>query len=382
MLAEPFALRPLGIEPVEHMLQVGLRNAGALVLDRQFHLPVRLARAQPDAAARRAERLRVADQVAQHLHQPVLHRPGHHGAPAAPPPAAADRCRCRASPRPVRASARRIGTTSTRSAAMRDSSASSREASLTSLISRSSRVTSCAMIVSSWRCRTGSSMRRSVSMALRIEDSGFLISCATSAAKRSIASMRAHSACGRIRQRGRPARRPRRAAPAALCGTLPARPLPFAHVPRRAGQPQDRPRDGQRQVPRQQHRQRQRQAEQPQDRDAHGEQAGIDLARLARQQHDADGVPVMLHRLGHRHQQLAVLGAPDIRRHFRALAGAVQPQFLLHVGLPVQARRRGVVSIQRHRLVVRQQRQHLVVQPADDAERPDRDRPAAAAARY
>ncbi len=37
-------------------------------------------------------------------------------------------------------------------------------------------------------------MRRSVSMALRIEVSGFLISCATSAANRSIASIRVHSA--------------------------------------------------------------------------------------------------------------------------------------------------------------------------------------------
>ena len=36
-----------------------------------------LARAQRDPAARRAERLRVGDQVAQHLHQPVLDRPHH-----------------------------------------------------------------------------------------------------------------------------------------------------------------------------------------------------------------------------------------------------------------------------------------------------------------
>ena len=95
---------------------------------------------------------------------------------------------------------------------------------------------------------------------------------------------------------------------------------------------------------------------------------------------DADGVAVMLHRLGHRHQQPAVLGAPDIGRHLIALPGTVQPQFVLHVGLPFQARAEGGV-LQRLRLVVRQQRQHLVVQPADGAERSDRIRPAAAAAR-
>ena len=42
--------------------------------------------------------------------------------------------------------------------------------------------------------RPGSSMRLSVSMALRIELSGFLISCATSAANCSVASIRDHSA--------------------------------------------------------------------------------------------------------------------------------------------------------------------------------------------
>ena len=78
MLAELLALRPLGVEPVEDVLQLGLGNAGPLVLDGEFHLAAGLAGAQPDAAVRRAERLRIADQVAQHLHQPVLDRPGHH----------------------------------------------------------------------------------------------------------------------------------------------------------------------------------------------------------------------------------------------------------------------------------------------------------------
>ena len=155
----------------------------------------------------------------------------------------------------------------------RDSSASSRDASLTSLISRSSRDTSWAMIVSNCLCRSGSSMRRRVSIALRIDDSGFLISCATSAANFSIASIRAHSACAesdsavasaptssrRCEQRRRHAARPA---------------LALAHLGRGPGQAQDRPGDGQRQIPRQQHRQAQRQAEQRQDGHAHDEQAG------------------------------------------------------------------------------------------------------------
>ena len=71
---------------------------------------------------------------------------------------------------------------------------------------------------------------------------------------------------------------------------------------------------------RQQHRQPSASANSAEDRDADGEQAGIDLARLARQQDDADGVLVALDRFGHRHQQPVVLGAPDIRRRLAALA--------------------------------------------------------------
>ena len=214
-------------------------------------------------------------------------------------------------------------------------------------------------------------MRRSVSIALRIDDSGFLISCATSAANFSIASMRANSACAESdsavasapTSSRRCQQRRRHAARAAVA---------LAHLGRGTGQAQDRPRDGQRQVPGQQHRQRQRQAEQRQDGNAHDEQAGLHLARLARQQDDADRVAVALHRLGHRHQQPVVLGAPDIGRHLAALAGAVEPQLLLHVRLPLQpARARRHVDHQRRRRLVRQQRQHLVVDPADRAD----DRP-------
>ncbi len=62
-----------------------------------------------------------------------------------------------------------------------------------SVISRSSRITSSSTIASS-ALLLGILDARRVSIALWIEVSGFLISCATSAAKCSIASMRAHSA--------------------------------------------------------------------------------------------------------------------------------------------------------------------------------------------
>jgi hypothetical protein len=80
--------------------------------------------------------------------------------------------------------------TSTRSALCRASSASRRLALEMSEISRSRRLTSCWMMALS-RSRSSARLARgSVSTAERSEVSGFFSSCATSAAKRSIASMR------------------------------------------------------------------------------------------------------------------------------------------------------------------------------------------------
>ena len=79
---------------------------------------------------------------------------------------------------------------STGPASPRASSASSREASEMSLISRSSRRTSCCMTAISRSREWPAFTRGRVSTALRSEVSGFLSSCATSAAKLSIASMR------------------------------------------------------------------------------------------------------------------------------------------------------------------------------------------------
>ena len=79
---------------------------------------------------------------------------------------------------------------STGSVASRASSASRREASEMSVISRSSRFTSCLMTPSR-RARCSSVLAiGSVSTALRSDVSGFFSSCDTSAAKLSIASMR------------------------------------------------------------------------------------------------------------------------------------------------------------------------------------------------
>ena len=95
-----------------------------------------------------------------------------------------------------------------------------------SAISRSIRTASSAMIASSRRCCSGFSMRRSVSIALRTLVSGLRSSCATSAAKRSLVSIRAQrSRAARCRSRARmpiSSSRARRAG-----GTLPVRPSPW-----------------------------------------------------------------------------------------------------------------------------------------------------------
>ncbi len=120
--------------------------------------------------------------------------------------------------------------------------------------------------------------------------------------------------------------------------------------------------------------QHEREAEQAEDGDAHLQQAVIDLAGVARQQHDADGVALALHRLGDGDQQPVVLGAADIGRHFAALVGAVHPQLLPDVGLPVDARPRMHLH-HLHRLPLRQPGHHLVVDRAHPAEqRPARCR--------
>ena len=76
----------------------------------------------------------------------------------------------------------------------RDSSASRREASDMSLISLSRRLMSSWIMAISLRCCSGSFSRAVVSTALLRDVRGFLISCATSAAKLSMASIRIHRA--------------------------------------------------------------------------------------------------------------------------------------------------------------------------------------------
>ena len=67
--------------------------------------------------------------------------------------------------------------------------------------------------------------------------------------------------------------------------------------------------------------------EQAENGHAHGEQAVVDLARLAGQQDDADGVLVALDRLGDGDQQAVVLRCGGCRAAISlAVAGAGEPQ--------------------------------------------------------
>ncbi len=94
-------------------------------------------------------------------------------------------------------------------------------------------------------------MRRSVSIALRIEVSGFLISWATSAANRSIASIRSHSARAEAASdRASSPTSSRRASSGGGHGAGP--PLALAHLLGGAGEAQDRAGDGERKIPGQQ----------------------------------------------------------------------------------------------------------------------------------
>ena len=207
---------------------------------------------------------------------------------------------------------------------MRDSSASSRDASLTSLIRRSSRVTSCAMIVSNWRLPfrvldAPQCLDRAADRRQRVLDLVRHVGGETSRSRPCARTAPARNSASAVASAPTSSRRCSSGA-----GTLPARPWPSrmsaaAPARRRIGRAMvsDRYQDSSTVSA-------QRQAEQRQDRDAHDEQAAVHLARVARQQDDADGVVIALDRLRHGDQQLVVLGAPDIGRRLAALAGAVE----------------------------------------------------------
>src|SRR3546814_149570 len=74
--AELLTRRPLGVEALEHGLQLALWNAGAVIRD-GYHHGARLAlRGESDGAAGRCEGHSVADEVAEHLAEAALD-PGH-----------------------------------------------------------------------------------------------------------------------------------------------------------------------------------------------------------------------------------------------------------------------------------------------------------------
>ena len=70
MGAELFAGRTLAVEALEDRLELVLGDAGAFILDHHHHGIALAPRADMDGGARRAERERVDDEVAEHLDEP------------------------------------------------------------------------------------------------------------------------------------------------------------------------------------------------------------------------------------------------------------------------------------------------------------------------
>src|SRR5258708_33226062 len=94
MGAEFFTLGAVAVEALENLLEFVVGDARPFVLDRDFHHVPVARRDQPDGAARRAERDRVDDQIAEHLaqaslepryDQPAGARPPEHEPPALRP---------------------------------------------------------------------------------------------------------------------------------------------------------------------------------------------------------------------------------------------------------------------------------------------------------
>src|SRR5205823_4525253 len=74
VLAEAFAFRALGIEPVENMLKLAVGNARSVILDADRDDIAGFPRTQPNAAVRLTERMRVGDQVPNNLNEAALDR--------------------------------------------------------------------------------------------------------------------------------------------------------------------------------------------------------------------------------------------------------------------------------------------------------------------
>ncbi len=145
MLAELLALRPLGVEPVENVLELCLGDARPLVLDRDLHHP---ARPRAPHSPMRPSPGEKDCALPIRLRSTCTSRPSTACTTQRPPAASARgaaRLR-RASSRGSRPAWRGSAPHRPARCASRDSSASMREASLMSLISRSSRATSSAMM--------------------------------------------------------------------------------------------------------------------------------------------------------------------------------------------------------------------------------------------
>ena len=363
MLAEALAARALGIEAVEDALQLGVGNAGPLILDDDLHLAHRLARAQPDMAMVGAEGDGVAQQVAQHLHQAILHAHRHqlfrrfqlhlriarlarrvvqlhqHGEDGA------DIHRLRHGARQLGIHARGIRDVADQSVHPHRIIGDDAEQPLL--------------------------LRRVLHAAQRLDG-------AAHAGQWILQLMRHIGGEALIGVNARPERAggglqvARQDADLVLplqqaLGHAAAAALALAHLGRGTGELQDRIGEGARQVERDGDGEDQRQHEEAEHAGADLEQPRIHLPRLARQQHDAHGLRAAPRGLGHADQQAAIRRAADIGGH-AALEREAQLRLSLgaEIGLPVEALRIGR-RVQHHGVqrLARQQAQHALIEARD-----------------
>ena len=142
MLAELFAVRPFRVKPVEDVFQVGFRNPWPLILDADFRptdpASFTRTRMRPLGGLKEcALPIRLRSTCTSRSSTASTCMPAGGAMTSSPGSLSGSRVASSSSLR-----VRTIGTTSTGRAVTRDISASTREASLTSLISRSSRITS------------------------------------------------------------------------------------------------------------------------------------------------------------------------------------------------------------------------------------------------
>ena len=339
MLAEAFAARAFGIEALEDALELLFRDAGALVLDRDLDRAARHPRLHMDMPARRAEGDRVAEQVAEDLHDAPFHPAHHHRAGGRfqhhdgvvllarrlvkvgqGQEDRRDVHRRRDGAREFRIDARRIADVGDQPVhAHRILGDDGEEA-----------VAAVGILDPAQRLERGAHRGQRVAQFVRdIGGEAFVrVDPRPERARRVLQVAREDADLVVAREQ------------VVRHGLL--APLAFADALRRAREVEHGCRDGAREVEGQHHRQHQRRAEQHQHRGADLEQPRIHLPRVAREDHDAHALAAAARGLGDADQQPAIPGAPDIGPHpaFEGEAQLLAP-FGAEVGLPVEIRRVG-----------------------------------------